>query len=69
MRDQLSALTVDDVNRAIRKHLSGRDLHVVIITKDAAGLKQQLVSDAVRRSSTTHPSQATCSRRTGRSGR
>ena len=34
------------VNAAIRKHLTARDLSVVIITKDAAGLKQALVSDA-----------------------
>jgi zinc protease len=47
IREQLVKLTVDDVNRAIRKHLSGNDLHVVIITKDAAGLKQRLLSDAV----------------------
>ncbi|HVT44782.1 MAG TPA: pitrilysin family protein [Thermoanaerobaculia bacterium] len=46
MRDGLSRLTVDDVNRAVKKHLSAKNLHVVIITKDAEGLKQQLVSDA-----------------------
>ena len=46
MRDGLSKLTVADVNAAIRKHLSARKLSVVFITKDAAGLKQALVSDA-----------------------
>ncbi|MBJ7310881.1 M16 family metallopeptidase [Rugamonas sp. CCM 8940] len=46
MRDGLARLTVADVNAAIRKHLSARDLSVVIITKDAAGLKDKLVSDA-----------------------
>ncbi len=42
----LARLTVADVNAAIRKHLSAKDLSVVIITKDAAGLKDKLVSDA-----------------------
>lgn len=46
MRDALAKLTVDDVNAAIRKHLSAKDLSVVIVTKDAEGLKQKLVSDA-----------------------
>jgi len=45
MRSQLEKLTRDDVNRALKKHLSADDLSVVIITKDAAGLKQQLVAD------------------------
>src|SRR5205085_3176163 len=46
MRDALQKLTVADVNAAIRKHLTARDLSVVVVTKDAAGLKQALVSDA-----------------------
>lgn len=46
MRDALSKMTVEDVNAAIRKHLSAKNLSVVMITKDAAGLKQALVSDA-----------------------
>jgi zinc protease len=46
MRDGLSKLTVADVNAAIRKHLSAKNLSVVFITKDAAGLKDKLVSDA-----------------------
>ncbi len=45
MRDRLKALTLEAVNAAIRKHLSARDLSVVIITKDAKGLKDRLVSD------------------------
>lgn len=45
MRKQLQALTVDDVNRAIRKHLNAKNMNVVMITKDAAGLKQQLLAD------------------------
>jgi len=33
-------------DQVIRKHLSAKDLSFVIITKDAEGLKQQLLSDA-----------------------
>ena len=46
MRDRLSALTVDQVNAAIRRHLSNQNLSIVIVAKDAAGLKKALVSDA-----------------------
>ncbi len=46
MRHALAKLTVDDVNAAIRKHLSAKDLSVVIIAKDAEGLKEKLVTDA-----------------------
>jgi len=47
MRAALAKLTVADVNRAIRKHIRPRDLQIVMITKDAEGLKQKLVSDEV----------------------
>jgi zinc protease len=47
MRQALSALTLDQVNAAVRKHLSARNLSIVIVTKDAAGLRQALVADAV----------------------
>ena len=46
MRDRLGKVTRAEVNAAIRKHLQAKDLSVVIITKDAAGLKETLVSDA-----------------------
>jgi zinc protease len=46
MRDRLAKLTREDVNAAIRRHLSARDLSVVIVTKDAAALKDALASDA-----------------------
>jgi zinc protease len=46
MRDGLTKMTVADVNAAIKKHLSARNLSVVFITKDAQGLKDKLVSDA-----------------------
>jgi zinc protease len=45
MRDRLAKLTRDDVNRAIRKHLSSKNLSAVIITKDAKGLRDKLVGD------------------------
>ena len=45
MRAQYSKLTRDDVNNAVRKYLSAKNLTVVIITKDAEALRNQLVSD------------------------
>jgi zinc protease len=45
MRGALSKLTLDDVNRAIKRHLSADGLSIVVVTKDAAALKQALVSD------------------------
>ena len=45
MRESLKKLTVADVNAAIRRHLSGTNLAMVIVTKDAEGLKRQLVAD------------------------
>jgi len=47
MRDKLKSLTVDEVNNAIRKHLSSTNLSFVFITKDAEELKRQLVGDGV----------------------
>jgi zinc protease len=46
MRKGLQSLTLEQVNAAIRKHLSAHDLSVVYITRDATGLKAALVSDA-----------------------
>ena len=46
MRDQLSKLTREQVNAAIRRHLSATDLDVVVITKDAEAFRDALVSDA-----------------------
>jgi zinc protease len=46
MRTALRNLTAADVNAAIKRHLTSKDLSIVIITKDAAGLKQALASDA-----------------------
>ncbi|HEX6738286.1 MAG TPA: insulinase family protein, partial [Vicinamibacteria bacterium] len=46
MRQALAKLTRDDVNRAVRRHLSAKDLSVVIITKEAQALRDALVADA-----------------------
>jgi zinc protease len=45
MRDALSKMTAADVNAAIKRHLTSKNLSVVIITKDATGLKDKLVAD------------------------
>jgi zinc protease len=47
LRDRLSKLTLAEVNQAIRKYFSSQDLQVVMITQDAKGLKEKLVTDAV----------------------
>jgi len=47
MRAAYAKLTRDDVNKAIRKYLSAKNLHVVIITKDAEGLRTTLLADGV----------------------
>jgi zinc protease len=46
IRKALQSLTVDQVHAAIKRHLTARDFSVVIVTKDAAGLRQALVTDA-----------------------
>jgi zinc protease len=46
MRDKLSNLTLDDVNSAIRRHLSGHDLDIVMVARDATALRDSLLSDA-----------------------
>jgi zinc protease len=46
MRTKLAALTLDQVNDAIRRHLQARNLYVAMVTEDAAGLREQLISDA-----------------------
>ena len=55
MRNLYSSLTRDDVNRVLKKYLSPGNLNVVIVTKDAEGLRDQLVADAV--SSITYESE------------
>ncbi len=45
MRAQYAKLTRDEVNAALKKYLSAKNLNVVIVTKDAEGLRDQLVKD------------------------
>ncbi|HEX7154152.1 MAG TPA: pitrilysin family protein [Thermoanaerobaculia bacterium] len=45
MRGQYAKLTREDVNRAIKKYLSAKNLHVVIVAADAEGLRDTLVKD------------------------
>jgi zinc protease len=47
MRDGLRKLTLEDVNRAMKRHLSGTDLSVVIVTPDAKRLAEALTQDGV----------------------
>jgi len=46
MRERLAELTREDVNRAIKKHLSAKNLSIVIVTKDTQALKDALIADA-----------------------
>ena len=46
MRAQYAKLTREQVNAAIKKYISTKNMHVVIIAKDAEGLKNALVADA-----------------------
>ncbi|MHB8577933.1 MAG: M16 family metallopeptidase, partial [Dehalococcoidia bacterium] len=44
MRIRLSALSADEVNAAIRRHLSPSDLSVVIVARDAEALRDELLA-------------------------
>lgn len=46
LREQLSRLTVADVNRALRRHLKSDRMRIVIITKDAEGLRDAILKGA-----------------------
>lgn len=46
VRDALSSMTVEDVNRAIRTHLQTDNIHYVFITGDAEDLNTRLSSNA-----------------------
>jgi zinc protease len=45
MREQLAKLTLDDVNRAIKLYLKSDAMRIAIITKDAAGLRDAIISN------------------------
>ena len=42
MKDNLAKLTLEDVNKAIMKHLKSDKMRIVLITKDAEGLKKEI---------------------------
>ena len=42
----IDATTPEQVNAAIKKHLQADNMHLVVITADAAGFKQKLLSGA-----------------------
>ncbi|MCY7347731.1 MAG: insulinase family protein [Pyrinomonadaceae bacterium] len=45
MKADLAKLTLADVNNAIKTHLASNKMRVVMITKDAEGLRNQIVND------------------------
>jgi zinc protease len=45
MKDSLAKLTLEDVNRAIKKHLSTDRMRIVMVAKDAEDLKRQIVEN------------------------
>jgi zinc protease len=45
MKAQLAKLTLGDVNRAIKEHLASNKMRVVMITKDAEGLRDEIVNN------------------------
>jgi zinc protease len=45
MRGQLQKLTLEDVNNALRKYLKSDGMRIAIITKDAAGLRDAILSN------------------------
>jgi zinc protease len=45
MREQLAKLTVDDVNRAIKQYLKSDAMRIAVITKDAEGLRDAILSN------------------------
>jgi zinc protease len=46
VKNSLTKLTLEEVNRAIRKHLRAMDLDVVLVAKDAQGLRKAIASGA-----------------------
>jgi zinc protease len=46
MRERLAKLTLADVNRAIRQHLKSDRMRVVVVTKDAEGLRDAILKGA-----------------------
>jgi len=45
LKTQLSKLTVADVNAAIRRHLKSDRIRIVLVTKDAEGIRDAIVKN------------------------
>ena len=45
MREQLAKLTLEDVNRAIQRHLKSDRMRVVVVTKDAEALRNAIIKN------------------------
>ncbi len=45
MKENLAKLTLQDVNQAIKKHLATKNMRIVLVTKDAEGLKNQIAEN------------------------
>src|SRR6266404_5461491 len=45
MREQLAKLTLDDVNRAIKLYLKSDAMRIAVVTKDAEGLRNAILSN------------------------
>jgi zinc protease len=45
MRDQLSRLTLADVNNAIQRYLKSDRMRIVMVTKDAEGLREAIINN------------------------
>jgi zinc protease len=54
VRDKLAALTLDDVNRVIKKHLTADNVKVIVVTNDAEGFAKTAVENGP--SPITYPS-------------
>jgi zinc protease len=45
-RRMMESLTLADVNTAIKKHWSSKEMYIAIVTKNAAAMKEALVKDS-----------------------
>src|SRR4029078_6874095 len=55
VRDQLAKLKLEDVNRAIKKHLQAENVKIVVVTKDGEAFKQAAVANKPSPVSYTSP--------------
>jgi zinc protease len=45
MRERLSSLTLEDVNKAIQRYLKSDKMQIVMVTKDAEGLREAIINN------------------------